>query len=74
MIRVVADTNVYVSAIVFGGTCESVLALGRADVIELFVSPAIHKELRWVLGQRFAWSDYQIREALDEVKDLPSIS
>ncbi len=73
MIRVVADTNVYVSAIVFGGTCESILALGRADVIELFVSPAIHKELRWVLGQRFAWSDYQIREALDEVNAIATL-
>gem|GEM_PF-3076269 len=33
MIGVVADTNVYVSAIVFGGTCEEILALTRAGVV-----------------------------------------
>ena len=40
MIRVVADTNVYVSAIVFRGTCEAILALARAGVLDLYVSPA----------------------------------
>ncbi len=41
ILRVVADTNVYVSAIVFGGTCESILALAGAGLVDLFVSPAI---------------------------------
>jgi predicted nucleic acid-binding protein len=27
VIRIVADTNVYISTIVFGGTCEEILAL-----------------------------------------------
>ncbi|HWQ68331.1 MAG TPA: hypothetical protein VN494_00010 [Patescibacteria group bacterium] len=36
MIRVVADTNVYISAIVFGGTCEEILVLARAGVVETF--------------------------------------
>ena len=41
--RVVADTNIYVSAIVFGAPCESILALGRAQIVGLFVSPSILK-------------------------------
>ena len=56
MIRVVADTNVYVSAIVFRGTCEAVLALARAGVLDLYVSPAIQRELRFVLAQTFSWT------------------
>jgi putative PIN family toxin of toxin-antitoxin system len=73
LIRVVADTNVYISAIVFGGTCETILALARAGVEELFISPAIQKELRSVLGQTFNWEEFQIREALDEVNSLASL-
>lgn len=67
MIRVVADTNVYVSAIVFGGTCETVLAMARAGIVELFISPAIQKELKSVLSETFDWSELQVREALSEV-------
>ena len=73
MIRVVADTNVYVSAIVFGGTCEAILALARAGIVELFVSPAIQRELRLVLGQTFGWSELQVRETLDEINALASL-
>ncbi len=67
MIRVVADTNIYVSAIVFGGTSEAILALARAGVVDLFISPAIQKELRSVLQHTFGWTALQVREALAEV-------
>lgn len=73
MIRVVADTNVYVSAIVFGGTCEAILALARAGVVDLFLSPAIRNELRSVLQNTMAWTEPRIREALAEVNALATI-
>lgn len=73
MIRVVADTNIYVSAIVFGGTCEAILALGRAGVVQLFLSPAIQRELRAVLTQTFSWRESQVREALAEVHALATL-
>ncbi|HZY30360.1 MAG TPA: putative toxin-antitoxin system toxin component, PIN family [Candidatus Methylomirabilis sp.] len=73
MIRVVADTNVYVSAIVFGGTCETILALTRAGIVELFLSPAIERELRSVLTRTFGWTQSQVREALAEVHALASL-
>jgi putative PIN family toxin of toxin-antitoxin system len=73
VIRVVADTNVYVSAIVFGGTSEAILALARAGVVELFICPAIRRELRSVLTRTFRWSPSQIREALAEVGALTSL-
>jgi len=65
VIRVVADTNVFVSAIVFGGTCEAILALARAGVVELVVSPALIRELRAVLVRTFGWSETRTREALE---------
>jgi putative PIN family toxin of toxin-antitoxin system len=73
VIRVVADTNVYVSAVVFGGTCETILALARAGVIELFVSPAIRRELRSVLTRTFGWPPHRVREALAEVDALAEV-
>lgn len=71
--RVVAHTNVYVSAIVFGGTCEAILVLARAHVIELFLSAAIRTELRFVLGQTFGWSPPRVGEALAEITGLASL-
>ena len=73
MIRVVADTNVYVSAIVFGGVCEEVLALARADLVALYVSPHILRELRDVLGGTFEWPPSHVREALAEIRALASV-
>ncbi|MBI1892499.1 MAG: putative toxin-antitoxin system toxin component, PIN family [Candidatus Rokubacteria bacterium] len=73
MIRVVPDTNIYISAIVFGGTCEAILALARASVVDLFVSRPILRELKLVLGDAFGWSAPQVREALAEVNSLASL-
>jgi putative PIN family toxin of toxin-antitoxin system len=56
VIRVVADTNVYISALNFGGTADEVLALGRKQEILIFVSPSILKEIRGVLIRKFRWS------------------
>jgi len=39
VLRVVVDTNLYVSALVFAGTPDEVVALARSGDIELFVSP-----------------------------------
>ena len=74
MIRVVADTNVYVSAIVFGGTCEAILALARAGIVDLFVSTPIQRELRLVLSRTFRWAEPQVGEALAEVNALTSLT
>lgn len=73
MIRVVADTNVYVSAIVFGGTPEAILVLARAGVVELFVCPAILAELRSVLSKTFDWPERRVRDALAEVRAVASL-
>ncbi len=73
MIRVVADTNIYVSAVVFGGSCEAILALARAGVIELFISSALLRALRSVLTATFNWPETRTREALAEVVRLATM-
>jgi putative PIN family toxin of toxin-antitoxin system len=61
--RVVADTNIYVSALNFAGTADEVLALGRAGLIEVYISPPILDEVTGVLARKFGWSAARIREA-----------
>ena len=61
--RAVADTNVYISALNFGGTAEEVLALARSRALELFTSPSILTEVEGVLIRKFHWSASRAREA-----------
>lgn len=64
MTRVVADTNVYISALNFAGTADEVLALGRSRQVLLCISPAILAELEGVLMRKFSWSARMAREAV----------
>ena len=63
MPRIVADTNIYISALNFAGTADEVLALGRAGLIEICISPAILDEIGGVLARKFRWSTMRVREA-----------
>jgi predicted nucleic acid-binding protein len=55
MTRAVLDTNVYVSALVFGGKPARVLQLAAAGAFQLIVSETIRAELLETLATRFAW-------------------
>jgi uncharacterized protein len=66
--RIVADTNVYISALNFAGTADEVLALGRAGVIEVFISPPILEEIETVLARKFRWAAPRVREAVRAIR------
>ena len=68
MTTAVADTNIYISALLFGGPCEAILGLARASLLELYDSPAIERELRRVLREKFCWTDRQVRDAVLELR------
>ena len=51
--RVVADTNVYVSALVFGGKPQAILDQAQEGWIELFISDEILEEITRVLREKF---------------------
>ena len=51
--RVVADTNVYVSALVFGGKPQAILDQAQEGRIELFISDEILEEITRVLREKF---------------------
>jgi predicted nucleic acid-binding protein len=55
VLRVVLDTNVYVSAFVFGGAPLEILTLGIRGHLAVFVSAPILEELQTVLRRKFEW-------------------
>lgn len=71
--RAVADTNVYISALNFGGTAEEILALGRAQAIQLCISPSILKEIEGVLIWKFKWSAKRVRQALAVIQEFTEL-
>lgn len=71
--RAVADTNVYISALNFGGTAEEVLALGRTQAIQLCISPSILKEIEGVLLWKFEWSAKRVRQALAGILEFTEL-
>jgi putative PIN family toxin of toxin-antitoxin system len=62
--RVVFDTNIYLSALIFGGKPLLVFEMVRAGKVQLIASPAILAELAFILSSKFAWDDEDIREAI----------
>lgn len=63
--RVVADSNVIISALYLGGTPERVLELARKGTIELFYSAFILEEVARILkGVKFRWVDARIADAI----------
>ena len=62
MLRVVLDTNIIISAILFGGKPEEVIKLALAGKINLLISYDIIAETVFILRNKFKWSNYQVRE------------
>jgi uncharacterized protein len=63
VISVVLDSNIYISALVFGGNPRTILELAELRVFEVYVSGPIQNEVERVLELKFLWSRARIREA-----------
>jgi hypothetical protein len=57
MIRVVLDSNVYILALLFGGTPRAVVELAQLREFELFASEPLIDEIEEVLKAKFHWSE-----------------
>jgi len=72
-LRVVLDTNVYISAILFGGKCEEILKLVSQGLFEVVISKKILDEIKSVLMKKFYWPDKQVAEVVTYIKEIASI-
>jgi putative PIN family toxin of toxin-antitoxin system len=62
VIAAVCDSNVYISAIVFGGVPRDVVVLGERAQVQLLVSPRLVSEVERVLARKFAWEQRRVRQ------------
>jgi putative PIN family toxin of toxin-antitoxin system len=60
-VRVVADTNVLISALLFGGSSEQIFLAGLRREIQLITSLALLDELERVLKKKFKFDVYLVR-------------
>ena len=69
-LKVVADTNIYIRALHFGGDAEVFLALAASRTFQLYVSKYILWELRMVLMKKFGWSRASIKDAENSIREI----
>lgn len=71
MLRVVFDTNVYISAFIFSGSrAEEAYELAVAGKVELFSSVPILTETARKLREKFSWNDDRITTALKHISKV----
>lgn len=66
--RVVLDTNVLVSALLFGGKPAKIVELAKDGSIELFVSPFILSEFEDKLKSKFGYTARGAAEARTDIE------
>jgi putative PIN family toxin of toxin-antitoxin system len=64
VVRIVLDSNVYVSALNFGGPPETIVRLARRGTFVVFTSDFIRAEVVRVLSKKFGWSQARVEDAL----------
>jgi putative PIN family toxin of toxin-antitoxin system len=73
MLGATADTNVYISALNFGGRPLQFLELARRGQIRLCISEPILTELIGVLRDKFGWDEEHLRQAEQELRTFTEI-
>ena len=67
-LKVVIDTNVFISGLNFTGKPTEVLELFVKGEIEVYISPFILKELGRILREKFEWNEKQLQKVLNKIK------
>ncbi len=70
MLKVVLDTNVIISALLFGGNPDKILNLANEGVIKLIISPFILDETTNVLMRLFNWVEGEIQAVLTAIQEI----
>jgi putative PIN family toxin of toxin-antitoxin system len=69
--KVVCDTNILISALVFpGGSPDRFINLARLKEFELILSPDILSEFKSVLMKKFRYSEAEGRELTERVLEI----
>lgn len=72
-LKVVLNTNIYISSILFGGKPEILIQLAREKVIDIFVSELILNELARIFKAKFNWDNDQIHFTIDALRKMTHV-
>jgi uncharacterized protein len=70
--RVVLDTNIYISAILFGGDCEAILKILESSGSKILISDFIINEIETVLRKKFKWTKEEIETVILNIQNKTS--
>jgi len=70
MLRIVFDSNVYISALLFKGVPGKILEMARKDKITLIVSDEIIAETERILEDKFKWPRHNIDKFKRRLSDI----
>jgi putative PIN family toxin of toxin-antitoxin system len=71
--RVTADTNIYVSALHFGGVPRQFLLAARSRRFQLDISPPVLDEVRRVLGEKFSWTEDMLQRESAQLASITTL-
>jgi len=70
MLRIVFDSNVYISALLFKGIPGKILEMAQKDKITLIVSDEIIAETERILEDKFKWPRHNIDKFKTRLSDI----
>ena len=70
MLRIVFDSNVYISALLFKGIPGNILEMAQKDKITLIVSDEIIAETARILEEKFKWPQHNIDKFKRRLPDI----
>ena len=73
MIGVTADTNIYISALEFGGQPLEILKAARRGLIRPDISPPLLDEIHRVLRDKFLWSEDRLQRLAFRLSHFTSL-
>lgn len=73
MLRVVFDSNVYISALLFNGPPRTILELARKRKVILVASQPILSETTRKLREKFKWPEHNIQKFLKQTSHLAEL-
>lgn len=71
--KVLFDSNIYISAIIFGGNPRQCLELARKGEVNLFTSKAILLEIATNLQRKFDWEILDIKDVVEGISQFATI-
>lgn len=71
--KVVFDTNIYISGIIFGGNPRTCLEMARSGEVKLYTSKSLLLELAKKLKGKFDWTDEGVKEVIVGISKFAEI-